>query len=81
MLEVVELVCALSGTGVRPDVRGTGTPPGEIDRQCVDSSKLRAATGWEPAVDLEEGLRRTIAWYREHAGVTQSPPAPADHRG
>jgi CDP-glucose 4,6-dehydratase len=68
VLEVVELVCALSGSGVSPEVRGTGTPPGEIDRQCVDSSKLRAATGWEPAVDLEEGLRRTIAWYREHAG-------------
>jgi CDP-glucose 4,6-dehydratase len=66
VLEVVQLVCALSGAGVEPDVRGTGTPRGEIDRQWVDSGKLRAATGWEPVVDLEEGLRRTIAWYREH---------------
>jgi CDP-glucose 4,6-dehydratase len=91
VLEVVELVCRLAGTDVEPDVRGTGTPAGEIDRQWVDSSKLQAATGWEPAVDLEEGLRRTIAWYREHlgalpgtdadGGVPQSPPAPADHRG
>jgi CDP-glucose 4,6-dehydratase len=69
VLEVVELVCALSGSDVSPDVRGTGTPAGEIDRQCVDSSKLRTATGWEPAVDLEDGLRRTISWYRQHAGV------------
>jgi nucleoside-diphosphate-sugar epimerase len=23
-------------------------------------------TGWEPRVGLEEGLRRTIDWYREH---------------
>jgi nucleoside-diphosphate-sugar epimerase len=27
---------------------------------------LQALTGWEPRVALEEGLRRTIAWYREH---------------
>jgi CDP-glucose 4,6-dehydratase len=44
-----------------------GTPAGEIDRQWLDSSKLRALTGWEPRVTLEEGLARTIEWYREHA--------------
>jgi CDP-glucose 4,6-dehydratase len=64
--EVVELICRLAGTDVRPDIRGTGTPAGEIDRQYVDSGKLHALTGWRPRVDLEEGLRRTVAWYREH---------------
>ncbi len=28
VLEVVELMCQIAGTGVKPDVRGTGTPPG-----------------------------------------------------
>jgi CDP-glucose 4,6-dehydratase len=79
VLEVVELICELAGTGVRPDVRGSGTPAGEISRQWVDASKLRGLTGWTPLVDLEEGLRRTIAWYREH--LPQSPRPPADHRG
>lgn len=65
--EVVELVCAAAGRDVEPDIRGTGTPAGEIDRQYVDSGKLHALTGWAPRVDLEEGLRRTVAWYREHA--------------
>jgi CDP-glucose 4,6-dehydratase len=64
--EVVELVCRVAGTDVEPDVRGAGTPTGEIDRQWVDSSKLRALTGWRPQVDLEEGLGRTVAWYRAH---------------
>jgi CDP-glucose 4,6-dehydratase len=64
VLDVVELICRLAGTGVRPDVRGAGTPPGEIDRQWVDYGKLTALTGWEPSVTLEEGLRRTIDWYR-----------------
>jgi CDP-glucose 4,6-dehydratase len=64
--DVVARICALAGTDVQPDVRGSGTPDGEIDRQYVDAGKLRALTGWEPRVDLDEGLRRTIAWYREH---------------
>jgi CDP-glucose 4,6-dehydratase len=66
VLDVVELICRLAGTGVTPDVRGTGTPSGEIDRQWVDYSKLNALTGWEPTVGLEEGLTRTLDWYREH---------------
>ena len=47
-----------------PDVRGTGTPDGEIDRQWVDPSKLAGLSGWEPQVELDDGLRRTIDWYR-----------------
>jgi CDP-glucose 4,6-dehydratase len=84
VLEVVELVCRLAGSGVEPDVRGSGTPPGEIDRQWVDATKLRAAAGWEPETELEDGLGRTVAWYREHLShleAAQSPPAPADYLG
>ena len=66
VLEVVEMMCRVAGTGVEPDVRGTGTPPGEITRQWVDSTKLRRLSGWAPQVSLEEGLRRTIEWYREY---------------
>ncbi len=65
--EVVDLVCRLAGTGVEPDIRGHGTPAGEISRQYVDSTKLRSLSGWVPATGLEEGLRRTIDWYRRHA--------------
>jgi CDP-glucose 4,6-dehydratase len=64
--EVVAAVCRAAGVDVEPDVRGTGTPDGEIDRQLVDASRLRALTGWEPRFDLDEGLARTLAWYREH---------------
>jgi CDP-glucose 4,6-dehydratase len=67
VLDIVRLICRLAGTGVEPDVRGSGTPAGEIDRQWVDYSKLHELTGWEPTVPLEQGLTRTIDWYREHA--------------
>jgi len=64
--EVVALVIRLAEADVEPDVRGGGTPEGEIDRQWVDPSKLRERCGWAPSVGLEEGLRRAIVWYREH---------------
>jgi CDP-glucose 4,6-dehydratase len=66
VLDVVALICRLAGTGVEPDIRGDGPPAGEIDRQWVDHSKLSELTGWRPTVSLEDGLRRTLAWYREH---------------
>jgi CDP-glucose 4,6-dehydratase len=64
--DVVALICRLAGSGVAPDIRGSGTPAGEIDRQWVDAAKLRELTGWRPRVALEDGLARTIDWYREH---------------
>jgi len=35
---------------------------GEVERLCCDSAKLRALTGWRPAVPLADGLHRTLAW-------------------
>jgi CDP-glucose 4,6-dehydratase len=66
VLDVIERLCRLSGTGLEPDVQGAGTPAGEIDRQWLDSGKLRALTGWAPRVALDDGLRETLAWYRAH---------------
>jgi CDP-glucose 4,6-dehydratase len=65
--DVVDLICQIAGTDVKPEIRGTGTPSGEIDRQWVDHTKLTELTGWQPAVGLEEGLTRTIDWYRTYA--------------
>ncbi|HEX8959839.1 MAG TPA: NAD-dependent epimerase/dehydratase family protein [Solirubrobacterales bacterium] len=71
--EVVELIAAVAGSGVDPDFRGAGNPDGEIDRQFVDSTKLRELTGWRPQVELRDGLRRTLEWYREHPEARPSP--------
>lgn len=64
--EVVEEIAAAAGSGVEPEYLGSGTPDGEIDRQFVDSTKLRELTGWQPRVSLAEGLRDTLEWYRAH---------------
>jgi len=36
-------------------------------RKLLDVSTLRAS-GWEPRVSLEEGIKSTVAWYRSHTG-------------
>jgi dTDP-glucose 4,6-dehydratase len=41
--------------------------PGHDFRYSVDWSKIRGL-GWEPSCDFEEGLRRTVRWYRENRG-------------
>ena len=38
--------------------------PGDIARSVVDASRAKGALGWEPWTRLEEGLARTVAWYR-----------------
>jgi len=69
---VVDLIADASGAGIEPEFLGTGIPDGEIDRQYVDSTKLRELTGWRPEVELDEGLRKTLDWYREHPGARPS---------
>jgi CDP-glucose 4,6-dehydratase len=64
--EVLETIAAVSGAGLEPEYHGIGNPAGEIDRQYVDPAKLRGLTGWRPQVELEEGLGRTLEWYRNH---------------
>jgi nucleoside-diphosphate-sugar epimerase len=39
-----------------------------------DYSALNAATGWEPKIDLEQGLTRTVAFYRAQAAAPQKEP-------
>ncbi|MCX6777211.1 MAG: GDP-mannose 4,6-dehydratase, partial [Candidatus Micrarchaeota archaeon] len=37
----------------------------DIRRRVPDIGKAKKLLGWEPKVDFEDGLRRTIAWYRK----------------
>jgi dTDP-glucose 4,6-dehydratase len=40
--------------------------PGHDRRYCLDTAKLRGL-GWSPQIPFEDGLRRTVHWYREQA--------------
>jgi CDP-glucose 4,6-dehydratase len=63
VLDVVTRLIAISGRDVEPDIRGTGVPHGEIDRQYLDASALREELGWAPKWDLDRGLRTAWEWY------------------
>ncbi|HSK49575.1 MAG TPA: NAD-dependent epimerase/dehydratase family protein [Solirubrobacterales bacterium] len=64
--EVLGMLTEVAGAGLDPEFLGTGNPAGEIDRQYVDSAKLRGLTGWRSEVELADGLARTLEWYRQH---------------
>jgi dTDP-glucose 4,6-dehydratase len=40
--------------------------PGHDRRYSLSSDKLRSELGWEPGVGFDEGLERTVAWYRDN---------------
>jgi UDP-glucose 4-epimerase len=48
------------------EIRFEPARTGEVYRSSVDISKIRRKLGFEPRVELEDGLARTAAWYREH---------------
>ena len=66
-LEVIRRI--LEATG-RPEslLRRVEDRPGHDRRYALSSAKLMRETGWAPAMNFEDGLRATIAWYRENAG-------------
>ncbi|WP_118137754.1 dTDP-glucose 4,6-dehydratase [Oceanicella sp. SM1341] len=76
-IDIVRQICALLDE-MRPGnepretlIRFVTDRPGHDYRYAIDASKIRAELGWEPSVTLEEGLRRTVAWYLENTGWWQ----------
>lgn len=40
--------------------------PGHDLRYAIDSSKLKTELGWQPSLQFEEGIEKTVAWYLSH---------------
>jgi len=63
VLELVQQILTMMHSSLQPDIRGEAT--NEIRHQYLSAAKAREVLGWRPQFTLEEGLRRTIGWYRE----------------
>lgn len=74
VIEMYRAVCSAAGEEVEPRILDEAG--GEIHDQYLDASKARDVLGWRVRYGLEEGLRRTIAWYRDVLG--REGPAPND---
>ncbi|HBC28723.1 MAG TPA: dTDP-glucose 4,6-dehydratase, partial [Prevotellaceae bacterium] len=40
--------------------------PGHDARYAIDSTKLQRELGWEPSLQFEEGIEKTVRWYLDH---------------
>jgi UDP-glucuronate decarboxylase len=65
MLELAELTLKL--VGGRSKIVHKPLPADDPRQRQPDITLARRTLGWEPRVPLEEGLRRTIAYFRDHA--------------
>jgi GDP-L-fucose synthase len=70
--ELAELIAEL--TGFEGEVEWDASMPNGQPRRSLDASRARELFGFEARTPLREGLERTIAWYREHAGTVAGTP-------
>ena len=65
-----DLVAAIGrATGKEPRVDWQPPQPGDVPRTYADVGRAKAELGYAPKVDLDEGLRRFVAWYRSGPGA------------
>jgi NAD dependent epimerase/dehydratase len=66
--DLVELCKEVTGSDARIVTDSQRIRPGgsEVERLLADNTRARDWAGWEPQVSLEEGIRRTSDWVKEH---------------
>ena len=71
-IALVRMICALLDEA-RPDaaphdrlITFVTDRPGHDLRYAIDPTRIREELGWRPSVTLEEGLRRTVAWFLDN---------------
>ena len=71
--DVLDLVKGITGCDkpVTAEDARKRPPESEVMALMADASRFRDATGWAPAVTLEEGLKRTVAWWRDRMDRTR----------
>ncbi|HHN77270.1 MAG TPA: GDP-L-fucose synthase [Phycisphaerales bacterium] len=68
--DLVHLIARLTGFAdddtIEQKIRWDTTKPDGQPRRCLDVSRAKALMGWEAKVGFEEGMKRTIEWFKAH---------------
>ncbi|HRZ16607.1 MAG TPA: GDP-mannose 4,6-dehydratase [Candidatus Hydrogenedentes bacterium] len=67
LAELVEMVARHAGRPAALDRRPV--QPGDVEITYADISRARRLVGYAPRFDMDEGIRRFVAWYRQTHGV------------
>ncbi len=65
--EVAEQAARLAGRAADLRIGAIASRPGEASRYVCVIDKIKTMTGWQPQVGLDEGLARTLEWWRERS--------------
>ena len=69
VIDLVNKIIRKMGSSLRPEILNQAS--NEIRRQYLSATRARRDLGWSPRFSLDQGLDRTIAWYREFFGAAQ----------
>jgi len=67
LVHLVAQTCEFTG-----EIRWDPSRPDGQPRRCVDARRAESFLGWKATVGLEEGLRRTVDWYRGHLSTIRT---------
>ncbi|MFN8224494.1 MAG: GDP-mannose 4,6-dehydratase [Gaiellales bacterium] len=67
-ISVTEIAALVLEAVGNPEATTVHVPerPGQVDRHIGSTDKLARLTGWRASIEFEDGLERTVAWYREN---------------
>ena len=76
LLELAEMLIRVMGADV-PIEYGPERSVNKVPRRLSDQTRAKERLGFQAEVELEEGLRRLVAWWRAERGLAASAPVPA----
>jgi dTDP-glucose 4,6-dehydratase len=79
VLDIAERICDSLGVS-RDLIRHVPDRPGQVDRHIGSTEQAAARLGWRAATPFDDGLERTIRWYRDNAAWWSTSAAAATTR-
>lgn len=64
--DIIEMICKLMDKNPSEVIEHVEDRPGHDRRYAIDFSKITKDLGWKPNTTFEEGLKKTIEWYRDN---------------